>query len=52
MMKVATYAKTKGKGLSARDKARVENMFALGAGTLVEMIGLGGCYTIFKEVRK
>ena len=51
MKKVATYARTKGNGLSATNKKRVENMFKYGGSTLVEVIGLGGCYTIYKEVK-
>lgn len=51
MKTVGTYVKNRGKGLSATNKKRVENLFAYGGSVLVEIIGLGGCYTIYKEVR-
>lgn len=51
MKTVAKYVKSRGKGLSKQNRLRVERLFSYGGNVLVEIIGLGGCYTIYKEVK-
>ncbi|MFC8598639.1 hypothetical protein [Isoptericola sp. NPDC057191] len=51
MKKVATYVKTKGKGLSPTNRRRVENLLGQGSAVISEILGLGGCYRIFVELR-
>jgi hypothetical protein len=50
LKQMAKYADGKGKGLSKTNKARVEALFAYGGSVAAEVLGLGGCYTIAKEV--
>ncbi|WP_165399841.1 hypothetical protein [Xylanimonas ulmi] len=50
MKKVATYIKTKGSGLSKTNKERVQNLLSQGSAIIVDVLGLGGCWEIYKEV--
>lgn len=47
-----TYIMKKGKGLSKKNKERVENLLKLGGNTLAEMMGIGTCWRIVDEIRK
>jgi hypothetical protein len=48
---IATYAKNRGKNMSRTNKLRVERLLGSGSAIVVDVLGLGGCWTIYKEVR-
>lgn len=50
MKKIGTYVRTKGKGLSATNKKRLEAFFNFGGAVVMDILGLGGCWTVAKEI--
>lgn len=48
---VAKNAKSRGKGLSATNRKRVENLMGLGAGVMSNILGLGGCEDIYQGLK-
>lgn len=48
---IATYAKNRGKKMSKVDKLRVKRILSSGSGIVVDILGLGGCWAIYKKLR-